>query len=171
MTSSAKITVTLVSSDGHEFEVAIKAATQSTLIKNMLDDLGVSDKIPLYNVNSVTLAKVMEYCQKHADHDEAAKTETDIAVIGAGAANGVAMEELKQWDAEFLKVENQLLFDIILAANYMEIAGLLDSSCQAVADMIKGKSPEEIRRTFNIKNDFTPEEEEQNRRDCQWAFD
>ena len=24
-----------------------------------------------------------------------------------------------------------------------------------------GKSPEEIRKTFNIKNDFTPEEEEQ----------
>jgi len=27
--------------------------------------------------------------------------------------------------------------------------------------MIKGKTPEEIRRTFNIKNDFTAEEEEQ----------
>lgn len=26
---------------------------------------------------------------------------------------------------------------------------------------ISGKSPEEIRKTFNIKNDFTPEEEEQ----------
>ena len=25
--------------------------------------------------------------------------------------------------------------------------------------MIKGKSPEEIRNTFNIANDFTPEEE------------
>lgn len=25
--------------------------------------------------------------------------------------------------------------------------------------MIKGKSPEEIRATFNIVNDFTPEEE------------
>lgn len=24
--------------------------------------------------------------------------------------------------------------------------------------MIKGKTPEEIRRTFNIKNDFTPQE-------------
>ena len=27
--------------------------------------------------------------------------------------------------------------------------------------MIKGKTPEEIRKTFNIKNDFTPSEEEQ----------
>lgn len=34
-------------------------------------------------------------------------------------------------------------------------------TCKTVANMIKGKSPEEIRRTFNIKNDFTPEEEEQ----------
>jgi Skp1 family, dimerisation domain len=37
--------------------------------------------------------------------------------------------------------------------------------------MIKGKSPEEIRRTFNIKNDFTPEEEDQIRRENEWACD
>lgn len=30
--------------------------------------------------------------------------------------------------------------------------------------MIKGKSVEEIRKTFNITNDFTPEEEEQIRK-------
>lgn len=55
----------------------------------------------------------------------------------------------------------------IQAANYMHIKGLLALACQAVANMIKGKTPEEIRKTFNIKNDLTPEEEEEVRRETQ----
>jgi len=34
--------------------------------------------------------------------------------------------------------------------------------------MIKGKTPEEIRKTFNITEEFTPEEEEQVRRENEW---
>ena len=63
------------------------------------------------------------------------------------------------------QVDQVTLFELILAANYLDIKGLLDVSCKTVANMIKGKSPEEIRKTFNIKNDFTPEEEEQVRRE------
>lgn len=55
------------------------------------------------------------------------------------------------------------------AANYLDVKSLLDLTCQTVADMIKGKKPEEIRKTFNIKNDFTPAEEEEVRRENQWA--
>lgn len=57
------------------------------------------------------------------------------------------------------------------AANYLDIKALLDVGCKTVANMIKGKSPEEIRKTFNITNDFTPEEEEQIRRENEWAED
>jgi S-phase kinase-associated protein 1 len=32
-----------------------------------------------------------------------------------------------------------------------------------------GKTPEQIRTTFNIKNDFTPEEEEQVRKENEWC--
>lgn len=34
-----------------------------------------------------------------------------------------------------------------------------NAGCKSVADKIRGKSPEEIRATFGIVNDFTPEEE------------
>ena len=45
-----------------------------------------------------------------------------------------------------------------------ETKGLSDVTRKAVANMIEGKSPEEIRDTFNIKNDFDPAEEEQIRK-------
>jgi len=48
---------------------------------------------------------------------------------------------------------------LLQAANYLDIPSLLTIGCQAVANLIKGKNPEEIRKTFNIKNDFTPAEE------------
>ncbi len=43
----------------------------------------------------------------------------------------------------------------------LDTPDILDSDvgCKTVANMIKGKTPEEIRKLFNIVNDFTPEEE------------
>jgi len=42
----------------------------------------------------------------------------------------------------------KLLFDIITAANFLDIKGLLDLCCKVIANIIKGKSPEEIKVTF-----------------------
>ncbi|KAL5698947.1 suppressor of kinetochore protein mutant [Ranunculus cassubicifolius] len=70
-----------------------------------------------------------------------------------------------------MKIDQAVLFDLIMAANYLNVKGLLDLTCQTVADMIKEKTPEEIRKTFGIENDFTPEEEAELRRENQWAFE
>lgn len=51
----------------------------------------------------------------------------------------------------------------------MDIKPLLDLACAKVASMIKGKTPEQIRQTFNIQNDFTPEEEEAVQQENRWA--
>merc|ERR1711918_14692 len=73
------------------------------------------------------------------------------------------------WDKDFVKVDDETLFNLILAANYLDIKPLLDLTCKTVADEIKGKTPEEIRIRFNIKNDFTPEEEEEVKRENAWC--
>lgn len=155
MASTKKIT--LKSSDGEAFEVDEAVALESQTIKHMIEDDCADSGIPLPNVTSKILAKVIEYCKKHVD--------------AAASEEKPSEEDLKMWDAEFVKVDQATLFDLILAANYLNIKSLLDLTCQIVADMIKGKTPEEICKTFNIKNDFTPEEEEEVRRENQWAFE
>eukprot|EP00483_Globobulimina_turgida_P005265 UN05275 len=78
---------------------------------------------------------------------------------------------VSEWEADFIEVDQETLFEIILAANHLKIRPLLDLACAKVASMIKGKSPEEIRQRFNIENDFTPEEEEAVRAENAWAED
>ncbi|KAI8029794.1 SKP1-like protein 1A [Camellia lanceoleosa] len=123
----------------------------------MIEDDCAHSVIPLPNVTSKILAKVIEYCKKHV---QVSKTQ-----------DRSAEDDLKTWDSDFVKVDQPTLFDLILAANYLNIKSLLDLTCQTVADMIKGKTPEEIRKTFNIKNDFSADEEEEVRRENQWAFE
>ncbi|PWA48393.1 BTB/POZ fold [Artemisia annua] len=155
--SSSSKKIVLNSSEGETFEIDEKVALESVTIKNMIEDGCADTAIPLPNVTSNILSKVIEYCKKHV---EAPKSE-----------DKVVEEDLKSFDADFVKVDQGTLFDLILAANYLNIKSLLDLTCQTVADMIKGKTPEEIRKTFNIKNDFTPEEEEEVRRENAWAFE
>lgn len=160
--------VVLKSSDGVIYKPERKVAEKSTLIKNMIEDLsgigdGKIDEIPLDNVKANVLQKVLEYCEHHKDDPPFVATDEGIAKARAS--------EISQWDQKFLQVDQELLFEIILAANFMEIRPLLEVGCRTVANMIKHKSPEEIRKTFNIQNDFTPEEEEQIRREHEWAQD
>ncbi|CAD7691995.1 unnamed protein product [Nyctereutes procyonoides] len=54
-------------------------------------------------------------------------------------------DDIPIWDQKFLKVDQGTFFKLVLTA----------------ANMIKGKTPEEIHKTFSIKNDFTEKEEAQ----------
>ncbi|KAK3128645.1 hypothetical protein QOZ80_6BG0464690 [Eleusine coracana subsp. coracana] len=107
---------------------------------------------------------------KHMIEDDCADNGIPLPNVTATILSKL-LEYCGSWDADFVKVDQATLFDLILAANYLDIKGLLDLTCQTVADMIKGNTPEQIRQTFNIKNDFTPEEEAEIRRENAWAFD
>ncbi|KYN17851.1 S-phase kinase-associated protein 1 [Trachymyrmex cornetzi] len=95
--------IKLQSSDGEIFEVDVKIVKHSnmkTILENLDLNEGEEKVVPLRNINSATLEKIM---------------------------------------------------------------------CKTIANMIKGKTPEEIRKTFNIENDFTASEEEQVRKENGWC--
>lgn len=157
--------IKLQSCDNEIFSIDIEIAKCSSTIKTMVEDLGLDEAdeevVPLPNVNAAILRKVIQWATYHKDdppitEDEEKEKRTD---------------DISNWDVEFLKLDQGTLFELILAANYLDIKGLLDVTCKTVANMIKGKTPEEIRKTFNIKNDFSPEEEEQIRRENEWCED
>jgi S-phase kinase-associated protein 1 len=193
--------ITLISSDNERFEVAEAAATLSQTIRHMIEDGCTDGGVPLPNVTGKILAKVLEYCNEHAPaidaetagtssspdaataatKGEAAGTSSATAAAAtkgeaagtssATAAAAVRKDHLKSFDEAFVDVDRATLFDLILAANYLDIKDLLEITCQKVADTIKDKSPEEVREIFNIQNDFTPEEEEEVRKENAWAFE
>ncbi|KIV91644.1 E3 ubiquitin ligase complex SCF subunit sconC [Exophiala mesophila] len=163
---SAKAQLYLQSSDGEDIPVDRDVAERSVLIKNMVGDLGeegITEAIPIPNVNAAVLKKVINWCEHHK-HDPPSTNEDD-------SESRKKTTDIEEWDQKFMQVDQEMLFEIILAANYLDIKPLLDVGCKTVANMIKGKSPEEIRKTFNIQNDFTPEEEDQIRRENEWAED
>ncbi|CAN7097775.1 unnamed protein product [Brassica rapa subsp. narinosa] len=187
--------IVLKSSDGETFEVEEAVALKSQTIAHMVEDDCIDGGIPLANITGVILAKVIEYCKKHVTtianmiEDDCVDNEIPIpningeilskvivyckkhVVLPDGDSSSSAKEELKAWDAEFMKTDQSTLFNLILAANFLNIKNLLDLGCQTVADMITGKTPEEIRTVLNIENDFTPEEEKEIRKENQWAFE
>ncbi|CAE6435650.1 unnamed protein product [Rhizoctonia solani] len=115
------------------------------------------DPVSLPNVNAATFQKIVEYCEHHKDDVIPPPQEVDSFTnhIGFGSIQPINIDD---WDRRFMQVEEKMNFDIILAANYLDIKPLLDLGTKTIGELIKGKSPEEIRRLLNIANDFTPEE-------------
>jgi len=156
--------IKLISKEGVAYEVPEAVAKISELVKNMLEDDCDDDnmtEIPLPNVKTTVLQKVIEFSAHHL-------TES-MNEIRKPLRSTVMEEVVQPWYAEYANVEQIFLFDLILAANYMNIKPLLDLTCAKVAIMIKGQPPEEIRKIFNITDNSSPNEEAQTREESKWC--
>jgi S-phase kinase-associated protein 1 len=154
-----------------EYAVLREAVKMSGLIKDMLEDQDAEEStlIPLPNVSGKTMKYVIQYMEYHWNN-RAEPIEKPL--------KGKVEDVISEWDKKFLytdlikegdEKQHELLIDGIMAANFLNIKDMLDLTCAAVASMIKGKTPEQIRALFNIENDFSPEEEEKIREENRWC--
>jgi S-phase kinase-associated protein 1 len=166
---------TFKTSDGFSVETP-KSIAMSTIARELLKDDDDDDddggEFPLSTINKKTLDKVLEFChyqQSFLDPKqtgELLKTPIERPIKSANIS-----EIFPKWYVDYLDVDQDFLYDIIIAANFLDIKDLLDLTCAKVASMIKGRTAEEIRKIFGIVNDFTEEEEEQLRKDNKWIED
>jgi len=133
-------TIVLVASDGKEYTVEKKHAVLSTLVSTSFETERDGTSIPIPNVRGEVLELVVEYLTHHAG---AAPADIEKPLRAKSMKNVVE----DQWDVAFIDDignERQKLYDLISAAHYMDIRGLLLLGCAKVASFIKGQPLEKI---------------------------
>jgi len=142
--------LTLVSCDednAQEFKINKDSAMMCNLVKSILE--GDQD-VKRIEIKKVT-AEILDLVVKYLDHHKG-KVPAEIAK----PIRSVKMEKIveDEWDAKFINVlPKKTIFQVILAANYMDIKSLLHLGCAKIATLIKGKSPEEIKKILSEEED------------------
>jgi len=145
--SSSSKQLKLNSKDGKSYPVERKHAFISNLIKTGLENDDKADEFPVPGVTAPILEKVVEYMSHHKG--------TEPPIIEKPLRSKVMRDVCQdKWDAEFIDrigETRQVLYDLILAANYMDIKGLLHLGCAKVASLIKGQPLEKIKEILDPK--------------------
>lgn len=157
-------TITLVCKELEKVSTNAQFANMSALVKNIVEDSGVSEEIPLEQVAQSVLAKILEYCEHHEF--------TIPEPIAKPLQSNNIYDAVPQWDGDFISAFNEDdLIELIKAANYLDIKCLLDLGLAKIAAKFKGKTVEELRQEYNIQEEFTPEVEEQLKAEYPWALE
>jgi len=158
----AKAQLRLVTQDGVKVLADVRLADMSALIKNITDDSGVTEEIPLPSVSAPILNKLLEYCERQS-YVQPQPIKKPLA------SDRIEEAVTEPWHAEFINgMTEELLVDLTMAANYMDSKGIFDLCCAKIATLFKGKTVEELKQRYNITEDLTPEMEEKILKENPW---
>ena len=142
----------ITTADGETFKAEWDTALQSLTFKNMLEVMGIEqesntdDTIPITNdeVTGENFKKALVWMEKNRGKPIGQKDDDEDEL------KPVNWKQLDDWEKKFVDMPVSEMFPLLITANFLEIPGLLNLICKAVALQIQGKTVEEIRTTFNI---------------------
>lgn len=145
ISSRTTMSITLLSSDGEKIVMSQNAAALSINLGDLIGDLGDSEmEIPV-KVQMKYLKLVVQWMERNKDVEEYQRPkgpikpeEGNVKLPIPTAADDAMTDALGDDD----KVA------MILAANVMDIKPLLDILCISVSNMVKGQSPEDMRKSL-----------------------
>lgn len=129
-----------------------KLALESVLLKNALEGKE-SEIITVPDVSLKTLKKVFEFLEYNSHH-KLLPIETPLK------CNHFPELVSDIWYSNYMDIPNQEIFDLLAAANFMDIPMLLQLVCAKIASITLGKTPKEIRIYFNIPKGAEEEDDD-----------
>ena len=156
----------LVSCDEQLFEVPVGALEMSKLIVQLLGEPEHFDPqqlvhcpsfmrnrriVELPNITASVLAQVIEFCMYHFQNKPFIEIEKPLIQV-------LQFSDLTtEWDAAFVDKDPKQISELIMAANYLDIKGLMDLCCAKVAWMIMTMEAADVRKSFGIVNAIDPQ--------------
>lgn len=156
-----------------EFTLSKSAARLSSLIGDILEAEGEDTKIilPLPDIKASILEHIVVYLEYHSNYP--------VNPISK-PLKGPIKDYISKWDYQFLlerfgkqseetrDIDPKLLNDLIIAANYLNCKSLMELTCATSASIMLALSLEDIRKEFQIENDFTSNEYEKVLEEVKW---
>ena len=144
--------IQISSSDGNIYKISKKAAMRSKLLKGMIEDFPDDVSFPLKSIKGNILEKIKEYLMHYKDEDPQ-KIEIPLK------SNNFS-ECVNNWDFNFLGNDIDIIFDLLEAANYMDIKPLHELVSAFLGSNIRGINSNNIFKDFEIE-ELTEKEKEQ----------
>uniref|UniRef100_A0A6U3SS37 SKP1 component dimerisation domain-containing protein n=1 Tax=Ditylum brightwellii TaxID=49249 RepID=A0A6U3SS37_9STRA len=176
--------ITLISEEGTKHDIPLAAAKLSPILMSEMgchqgEDMAGDDSEEVAGAEnssnielSITgkiktrvLRKVCDFLTHYVTVEEMNTIETPFET-------DEIRKIVQEWYANFINVERTLVFELVMAANFLNIQPLLRLSAMAVTFDITGRPADEIRTIFNISNDLNdPEEKRKVREENEWAYE
>ena len=145
--------LTLLTNDGYSYYVSTLLTTEMIFIKNMTEDTVSNKRVPnnLDNVDQPTMESILWFASMCEEKFPVPVTENDhqFKMFRAGL-----VDKLTQHYANHT-AKDEKIFQLMLAANYLEYTPLFDACANAIAGIIKGMTTKDIQMRFSLKNNET----------------
>ncbi len=160
-------TINIRSKDGQTIKVSTELRNMSKLIEETIADHADEQTYEIEcNQSAVNIKTIVEY----AEHYNFSKRVTDIVHPLVSCKPEEFIKD--QWERNFiLRLDLNQQVELLEAANYFDVPSVYELCCAMIASKFKGKEFNQIKNEFGL-NDvvYTPESEEQIKRDFPWII-
>ncbi|CCA69662.1 probable negative regulator sulfur controller-3 [Serendipita indica DSM 11827] len=139
------MSVVLVSTDDSRYTVEKDIGMRINVVKYRVELAKDMEEILVPKVSGDVLG-MLQYCKEH--RSDPLVPDNGFPLVPSPTP---LPSPFSEWDTKWIReLEQNMLFELILAAHYSKMKPLVELGCTVVADLVKGKTPQEVRDLFRV---------------------